>query len=72
MFDIQLDFADNKLKGEELKKLAVYKDFLETLMLSNNSIASIDDLDCLKDFTKLKRIDLESNPFCGDDNEKYR
>ena len=43
-----MEFADNNLKGEELLKLDKYKDTLKILKISNNKIATLEDLDCFK------------------------
>ena len=40
--------------------------------MGNNKVASVDDLACLADFEHLIKIDLESNPLCGDNDEEYR
>ena len=52
------------LKGEELAKLEVYKESLAILKISNNKITNITDLDCLKSFINLVKLDLESNEIC--------
>jgi len=64
--------SDNQFKGEELKKLVIYKENLKILKVGNNKIASFDDLDCLKEFEELIKVDFESNPLCGDNAEQYR
>ena len=68
----RLDLGDNFLKGEDLKKLALYKDHLRVLKVGNNKIASYDDLDVLKEFEHLTEVDFESNPFAGGDAKEYR
>jgi len=42
------------------------------LKLGNNKIASYDDLDALKEFEHLIKVDFELNPFAGDDAADYR
>jgi len=55
----RLDLADNGLKGEDLKKLEIYKEHLRILKVGNNKIDSYDDLDCLKGFESLIKVDFE-------------
>jgi hypothetical protein len=39
-----LELNDNRLTGEELKKLEIYKDSLNKLKVSGNQIAKLEDI----------------------------
>ena len=42
----QIDLCDNKIKGEDLAKLLIYKNLIK-LKVSNNLISNLDELNVL-------------------------
>jgi len=57
-----LELNDNRLTGEELKKLSIYKDSLNKLKVSGNQISKLEDIAVLKDFEHLMHLDIDENP----------
>jgi len=60
------------LKGDQLAKLDLYKNTLQILKISNNKISDIKDLDSLKGFGKLIKLDLGDNEVCEADDYRTK
>ena len=52
------------MDGGELEKLALYKDSLRVLKMSNNKITTLDQLKALKPLDKLIQLDISDNKLC--------
>ena len=59
---------DNFINGAELGKLSIYKDTLKVLKISNNRIASLDDVKQLQVLTNLVQLELQDNAVAKTEN----
>ena len=70
LFLLQIYLSDNQLNGEEIQKLAKYKDTLTSLRLAQNVIKRPEDVQALlAACPKLQKLDLTGNPVCDNDDK---
>lgn len=67
-----MELSDNKIEGSEVSKLSVYKDTLTILKLSNNKITDLGQIECLKDFEQLMKLDISDNEICKMENYREK
>ena len=67
-----MELNDNRLTGEELKKLSIYKESLNKLKVSGNQIGKLEDIAVLKDFEHLMHLDIDENPIAKIDDYRNK
>jgi Leucine-rich repeat (LRR) protein len=67
-----LELNDNRITGDELKKLDIYKESLNKLKVSGNQIANLEDIAILKSFGQLMHLDIDENPIAKIENYREK
>ena len=64
-----MELNDNKISGDDLSKLLVFKKLM-SLKICNNKISTLEHVLSLKPLESLHNLDLSGNPVC--ETESYR
>jgi Leucine-rich repeat (LRR) protein len=67
-----LELNDNRITGDELKKLDIYKESLNKLKISGNQISKLEDIAVLKSFGALMHLDIDENPIAKIENYREK